>query len=234
VQGTIVNAAAIIVGSLIGVALKKNIKPEYQKTVTQALALAVGVMGIEMALKSSNILIVVISLVIGGILGEMLDIEGKLNKLGAYLAKLIKKTGGESSDADESLIGKAFVTASLIYCVGAMAVIGSIQDGLTGDTSVLYVKALLDGIFSVALASSIGIGVALSSASVFLYQGAITLLAGILAPLFSEAVINELTATGGILIIGVSILILEVIKIRLANWLPAIPVAITIAYFWTG
>jgi hypothetical protein len=234
VQGTIVNVAAILAGSLLGVALKKNIKPQYQKSVTQALGLVVGVMGIEMALQSSNILIVVVSLVIGVILGEMLNIDGKLNMFGAYLAKIMGKSKNGAPREGESPFIKGFVTASLIYCIGAMAVIGSIQEGLTGDASVLYVKALLDGIISLALASSMGIGVALSGLSVFLYQGSITVLAGVLAPLFSEGVINELTATGGILIVGVSILMLEVFKIRLANWLPAIPVAIIIAYFWTG
>ncbi|MDR1702160.1 MAG: DUF554 domain-containing protein [Sporomusaceae bacterium] len=237
-QGTIVNAAAIIGGSLLGVALKSGIKPEYQKSITQALGVAVGVMGVEMALKSANILIVIISLVIGIILGEMIDIEGKLNRLGEYLAGLLERKStagqGENTGNTSSLIGKGFVSASLIFCVGAMAVVGSIQDGLTGDTRILYVKSLLDGIISLVFASTMGIGVIFSAVSVFLYQGSITLLAGVLAPFFSEQVISELTATGGILIVGISILMLELSKIKLANWLPAIPVSIIIAYFWVN
>lgn len=234
-QGTIVNAATILAGSLLGIALKKGIKPQYQKSLSQVLGLAVGVIGVEMALKSTNMLIVIISLVVGVILGEMMDIEGKLNRLGAYLANFLDRREKEKTgDEPPSLIGQGFVTASLIYCVGAMAVVGAIQDGLRGDSTMLYAKSLLDGILSLALASSMGIGVAFSSVSVFLYQGTITMLAGILEPFFSDKVIAELTATGGILIIGVSILLLEISKIKLANWLPAIPAAVIITYFWTG
>jgi uncharacterized membrane protein YqgA involved in biofilm formation len=234
VQGTIVNTAAIVAGSLLGVVLKKGVKPAYQKSITQALAVAVGVTGVKMALKSENILIVIISLTIGVILGEIMDLEGKLEQLGKYLAGFFEQKGqaGQDQAAYSSLICQGFVSASLIFCIGAMAVVGSIQDGLTGDTEILYVKSLLDGIFSLVLASTMGIGVIFAAVSVFCYQGSITLLAGVLAPFFSAKVVSELTATGGVLIIGISILMLEISKIKLANWLPAIPAAVIIAYFW--
>ncbi|QDR83077.1 DUF554 domain-containing protein [Sporomusa termitida] len=227
-KGTIVNAAAVFVGSGIGLALKQGIPEKYHNTIMQGMALAVGVIGLQMALKTENILVVILGLAMGAVIGEALNIDHYLNKLGERLSlKLGKQSGG-----GQSSIGRGFVTASLIYCIGAMSVVGSIQDGLTGDTSTLYAKSLLDGITAIVFASTMGIGVMFSSISVLLYQGLITLLAGFLSAVLSDNVIKEMTATGGILIVGVSILMLELKKIRLANLLPAIPAAAVIAYFW--
>lgn len=225
-KGTLINAAAVIAGSGIGLALKSGIPGKYQNTMMQGMALAVGVIGLQMALKTQNILVVILGIAVGAIIGEALDIDAGLNKIGAWLSAKMAGQGGAHN------LGQGFVTASLVYCIGAMAVIGAIQDGLTGDASTLYAKALLDGIISVAFASSMGVGVAFSSVSILLYQGSITLLAGFFSAVLSDRVIAELTATGGILIVGVSILMLEIKKIKLANLLPAIPAAAVIAYFW--
>lgn len=227
-KGTLVNVAAVVVGSGLGLVLKRGIPEKYQNTIMHGMALAVGVIGLQMAFKTENILIVILGLAAGAIIGEALNIDGGLNQVGDWLSD---KLGGKGKPG-QSNIGHGFVTASLVYCIGAMAVVGAIQDGLTGDTSTLYAKSLLDGITSVVFASSMGIGVTFSSLSILVYQGSITLLAGFFSSVLSDRVITELTATGGILIVGVSILMLEIKKIKLANLLPAIPAAAAIAYFW--
>ena len=227
-KGTLVNAAAIILGSGVGLALKRGIPEKYQNTLIHGMSLAVGIIGLQMALKTQNVLIVILGIAVGAIIGEALNIDDGLNKIGAWLSDKLSSQG----ETGQSNIGRGFVTATLVYCIGAMAVVGSIQDGLTGDTSILYAKSLLDGIISIVFTSSMGIGVAFSSVSVLLYQGVITVLAGFFSAVLSERVITELTATGGILIVGVSILMLEIKNIKLANLLPAIPAAAVIAYFW--
>lgn len=221
-KGTIVNAVAVLTGSLAGVILRQGIPERYQQTVMQGLGLAVGIIGLEMALKTQNILIVIISLILGALCGEAIDIDRWLERFGAWLTK---KLGSKYGD-----VGQGFVTASLVYCVGAMAVVGAIQDGLTGDASTLYAKSMLDGVSSVVFASTMGIGVALSSVSIMLYQGAITLLATVFSSVLSEAVIREMTAVGGVLIVGISMLMLQIKKIKVANLLPAIPAAAIITY----
>jgi len=224
-KGTLVNAAGILGGSLIGLLFKKNIPVRYQQTVTHGLALAVGLIGLQMALKTQNILIVIISMVIGGLVGEFMDIDRCLNKVGEWLTVRMGSKYGKA--------GEGFITGTLVFCVGAMAIVGSIQDGLTGDASTLYAKAMLDTVFSVVFASGMGIGVALSSFSVFVYQGLITLLASSLSSFISDVIIREMTAVGGLLIIGISLLMLEIKVIKVANLLPAVPVAAVIAFLWT-
>lgn len=227
-KGTLVNAAAVIIGSGVGLALKQGIPEKYQNTIIHGMSLAVGVIGLQMALKTQNMLVVILGIAVGAVIGETLNIDGGLNKIGSWLSKKLSN----SDETKQNNIGRGFVTASLVYCIGAMAVVGSIQDGLTGDTSILYAKSLLDGIISVVFTSSMGIGVAFSSVSILVYQGIITLLAGFFSAVLSDRVVTELTATGGILIVGVSILMLEVKNIKLANLLPAIPAAAVIAYLW--
>nr|WP_092074547.1 DUF554 domain-containing protein [Dendrosporobacter quercicolus]NSL49060.1 DUF554 domain-containing protein [Dendrosporobacter quercicolus DSM 1736]SDN01158.1 hypothetical protein SAMN04488502_11070 [Dendrosporobacter quercicolus] len=223
-KGTLVNAGAILVGSAAGLLLKRGLPGRYQQSIMQGLALPIGIIGLQMALKTNNILIVILSLTVGAVLGEMLDIDGRLARFGNWLTR---KLGGQYGN-----VGEGFVTASLVYCVGAMAVVGSIQDGLTGDAATLYAKSMLDGISAVVFASALGIGVALSSVAVILYQGSITLLAGMFGAVLSADIITELSAVGGILIIGISILMLEIKKIKVANLLPAIPAAAIITALW--
>ena len=229
-KGTLVNVAAVVVGSGLGLVLKRGIPEKYQNTIMHGMALAVGVIGLQMAFKTENMLIVILGLAAGAVIGEALNIDGGLNQIGNWLSE---KLGGKDRPGQNN-IGHGFVTASLVYCIGAMAVVGAIQDGLTGDTSTLYAKSLLDGITSIVFASSMGVGVTFSSLSILAYQGSITLLAGFFSSVLSDRVVTELTATGGILIVGVSILMLEIKKIKLANLLPAIPAAAALAYFWPG
>ena len=225
VKGTLVNAVAVLGGTCIGAVLKQEIPEKYQTSVMQALALAVFLIGLQMALKTQNILIVILSLTGGSILGEAVNIDGKLKVFGEWITK---KMGSKQS----SNIGQAFITTSLVYCAGALSVVGALQDGLTGDASTLYAKSMLDGIASVLFTITLGIGVGLSAVSILFYQGVITLLAGYISPYLSEVVIREMTAVGGLLIVGISLSMLDYKKIKVANWLPALPLAIIISLFW--
>lgn len=208
-KGTIVNCLAIAVGSGLGLLLKSKISPKYQETIMQGLGLSVLLIGLTMAIKTQNVLIVTISMIVGAVIGEIIDIDGKLNRAGERLSARFQSSGGA--------IGKAFVTTSLVYCIGAMAIIGALQDGLTGDASTLYAKAMLDGTGAVIFTATLGIGVILSIIPVLVYQGAITLLATWLSPLLTEAVICEVTAVGGLLIVGIGLSLLKISQIKIAN-----------------
>ncbi|SEC15412.1 DUF554 domain-containing protein [Paenibacillus sp. GP183] len=224
--GTIVNALAIIVGGLLGILLPR-ISEGMRNTVMQGLGLAVVVLGITMALKSNNFLIVIISLVLGGILGEWLRIELRLQQLGKWLEKQVGKVSVKT--AGQSGIAEGFVTATLVYCIGAMAIIGSIDSGLRHDHGILYTKSMLDGFSSIIFASTLGIGVIFSAVPVLLYQGAIAVAATFITLMISDASLNaiivEVTAVGGILIIGIGINILLIKKINVANLLPSLLIA---------
>ncbi|HIU63940.1 MAG TPA: DUF554 domain-containing protein [Candidatus Avacidaminococcus intestinavium] len=218
--GTIVNALAIIGGTCIGLVLQKGLPSKWQETIMQSIGLCICVIGLQMALKTTNIIIVIISIVLGVVIGEYLNIEHNLNRFGAWLEKKLLK---KATTADSSgKFGEAFIAASLIYCVGAMAIVGSIQEGLTGDRSTLYAKSLLDGLTAIIFSANLGIGIALSAVSVLLYQGAITLTAGYLESIISVLLLTEITATGGIMIIAIGLNMLKLIEIRIANMLPAI------------
>lgn len=216
-KGTIVNCLAIAVGSGLGLMLKSKISPKYQETIMQGLGLSVLLIGLSMAIKTQNVLVVTISMIVGAVIGEMLDIDGRLNRAGEKLSVRFQSSGGT--------LGKAFVTTSLVYCIGAMAIIGALQDGLTGDASTLYAKAMLDGTGAVIFTATLGVGVVLSIVPVLLYQGSITLLATWLSPFLTEAVICEVTAVGGLLIVGIGLSLLKISQIKIANLLPAVFVA---------
>jgi uncharacterized membrane protein YqgA involved in biofilm formation len=224
-KGTLVNSVAVLSGSIIGILLKQRLGTKYQHTLMQGLALAVGLIGLQMALKTQNILIVILSVVIGGLIGEFLAIDDWLVRFGEWLTVRISGKYGS--------VGEGFITGSLVFCVGAMAIVGSIQEGLTGDASTLYVKSMLDAVSATVFASGMGIGVALSSISVLLYQGMITLLSGSLSSIISNEMITEMSAVGGLLILGISLLMLEIKTIKVANLLPAVPVAAIISFLWT-
>ena len=221
--GTIVNAAAILAGAGLGLILRKGLPEKWQETIMHAIGLSVAIIGIQMALKTNNIIIVIISLVLGAIAGELLDIDKALNRVGVWVGG--KLTSSKDKGSAAAIIGQGFVATSLIYCVGAMAIVGSIQEGLTGDASTLYAKSILDGITAIIFAANMGVGVALSALSVAVYQGSITLLAGSMESIMSAAILAELTATGGILIIAIGLNMLKLLKIRIANMLPAILIA---------
>jgi uncharacterized membrane protein YqgA involved in biofilm formation len=212
--GTIVNVVAIVVGGIVGAVLKGGISPKIGDTVMKGLALSVLLVGIMNALKVNNLLLVIIAMVLGGILGEWLDIDLKLKTIGDNIGLKLKGKGGRVSDG--------FVTGSLLYCVGAMAIVGSLESGLTGNHQILFAKSVLDGISSIIFASTLGIGVIFSAITVLVYQGAITLAASSLQPFLAEAVKADMNSIGGLLIIGISLNMLGVHNLKVANLLPAI------------
>jgi Uncharacterized membrane protein, possible Na+ channel or pump len=230
--GTIVNTVAIILGSLIGLLFGQALPEKMKKTVIQGIGLSVLLIGGNMSIQTKNSLIVIASLVIGGILGEWIDIELRLQHLGEWLENKLSK------GAPAAGFTKAFVTTSLIYCVGAMAIMGSLESGLKGNHNILFAKSMLDGISALVFASSMGIGVLVSAIPVFIYQGAITLMAGLLQGVLSPQVITEMGATGGLLIVGIGINILEIKEIKVGNLLLSIfitvPITILFAKFHLG
>jgi len=222
VKGTIVNTVSIIAGGSLGVILGHRLSDGLKTTVMQGLSLAVLLIGGQMALETNNPPVVIFSLLIGAVIGELLKIETRLNQFGEWIESKFSSEGGS--------VATAFVRTTLIYCVGAMAIMGAIQDGLTGDPSTLYAKSMLDGFSAIAFASTMGIGVIFSSLPVLLYQGLITLLASSVQVILTPEIIAEMTATGGLLIIGISINILEIAEIKVGNLLPSIFVAIGLSY----
>lgn len=212
--GTIVNALAIIVGGMVGLLFKNVISEKISDSLLKATGLAVIAIGIKLSLAGDNLTLLVISLIIGTIIGELIDIEGKLDKFGAFIENKMKNK--------ESNVALGFVTCTLVYCVGSMAIVGSIQSGLTGNHEILFSKALIDGITSVSMAVSMGVGVVFSSISVFVYQGIITMLASLMQSLLSDVVVSEMTAIGGIIIMAIGLNFLEIKRIKVGNLLPAI------------
>lgn len=223
-MGTVVNVAAIAGGSLLGLLVGRGIKEKYQETVIYGLALCVIVLGIQMALQGQHILLTIISLVVGSILGEALGIEEKLEQVGTLLAEKFQKSR-KKGDAGTDAFVEGFMNASLLYCVGAMAIVGSIQDGLSGDPTTLYTKALIDGLSGIIYASNFGVGVLFSALSVGVYQGILTALAGFLGPWMSQLVVQEVAACGGLMILGIGINMTKLLKIRVGNMLPGLLVA---------
>lgn len=221
--GNVVNGLAIVIGSLIGLLLTRGLPEKIKITIMQAVGLAVVLIGIKMGIGSQEMLVVVLSLAVGGLVGEALDIEMKLERFGNALQKRVAR-GGDSTFA------QGFVSASLIYCVGAMAVMGALQSGLEGDHSILYAKALIDGVTSIIFASTLGIGVLFSAISVVFYQGTITLLASYISGLLTSAIILEMSATGGLLIAAIGFNLLGTSRIRVGNLLPAVFVPILLMH----
>ncbi len=216
--GTWVNTGAVVVGSAIGLAAGSRLPAGVKTILMQALGLAVVAIGLRMALEAQQVLLATGCLLLGGITGELLRIEQRLEGLAEILRQRLRATS-------ERFV-EGFVTASLLYLTGAMTIVGSIQDGTLGDPSVLLVKALLDGVASVALASSLGVGVLFSALPVLLVQGGITLLAAQLAFLSQPEVLDAINAAGGLLILGIGINLLELGRIRVGNLLPALFYAI--------
>jgi uncharacterized protein len=229
--GTIVNAAAILAGGGAGVLLKNGLPEKYKSTVMQGIGLSVMFIGISGTLQGifnitkgntidrQYIMTMIFSLVIGGFIGEFLDIEQKLDNLGQWFQN---KFTSKSLNSSNSNFATGFVTASLVYCVGAMAIVGSLEDGLTGNTATLFAKSILDGVSAIIFAATMGNGVAFSAIPVFLYQGAITLLAGFIKPWLTDVVISQMSLTGSVLIFAIGSNLLEFKRIKVGNLLPAI------------
>ena len=212
-QGTAVNAAAIVLGSLLGLKGGHLLSSRVRDTVMAGLGLAVLLLGGQLALSSRQPMIVIGSLIGGGVIGELLRIEARLEALGGWIGVRFPKSGR---------LAEGFVTATLLYCVGAMAIMGALQDGLGGRPEILYAKSALDGIASLALASTLGIGVLFSALPLFLYQGAITLGASFAQQLLTPAVVQEMNAVGGQLIVAISLDMLGIKRLPVGNLLPAV------------
>lgn len=219
--GTLINVVTIIVGSILGVFIGARLSPRLRDTVISCLGLFTLGYGLMSFLETSNPLVPLGGLLIGGLLGEWWRLEEHLEKIGEFLRD--KFTQHESEDGSQSKFVEGFITASLVFLIGPMAILGSIQDGLTGNYEMLTIKAILDGFASIAFASSLGIGVIFSAVTILIYQGAISLLAGLFSQFFSAAMIAEMTAVGGLILIAISISsLLAIKKIRTASFLPGL------------
>lgn len=221
-MGTIINVAAIVAGSLVGILLGSKLSERLRQTVVAGMGLYTFAYAVHMFSSTENPLIVLGALLIGGILGEWWQIEAALARLGEWLeVKVTRSPGGE-----QSRFVRGFMTASLVFCIGPMAILGSIQDGLTGDYATLAIKSVLDGFFALAFASSLGVGVAFSALPILVYQGGITLLAAQVQSIATTEMMNELSATGGVILMAVAVSsLLEIKKIRAGNFLPALIIA---------
>lgn len=214
--GTLINFAAIIAGTALGLLLRKGIPERMRETVMQGLGLCVLLIGVSGAIKTGDTMCVIISMVVGGLLGSAVNIEHRLDQLGAFAER--KLLNGRS----DSTFAKGFVTASLVYCVGAMAIVGAMDSGLRGNHATLIAKSALDGVSAIFFASTMGAGVGLSAVAVLVYQGAIALLATWIAPILTNPIINEMSAVGSLLIIGIGLNMLYDKHIAVGNLLPAI------------
>ncbi len=213
--GVLVNVAAVLVGSLIGLLLKCGISEKITKAMTTGVALAVVYIGIDGMLCGEKTLVLILSLVIGGMIGTVLNLDQHLEHLGQKIESKFKNQKNGS-------IAEGFISSTLLFCVGAMTVVGALQSGLTGDHEMQYTKAVLDFISSIVLASTLGFGVILSSVSVLLIQGSITLSARLVAPFLSDSVVAEMTCVGSVLILALALNLLGLTKIKLMNYIPAI------------
>lgn len=216
--GSIANAFLIISGALIGLAVRKKLPPKILELPVQGMAIFVVSLGLSMSINTKQPLIVIASIAAGSVIGELLDLEGKLERgCGALESKFGESAKGFSS---------GFIAASLIYCTGSMAVLGSFEEGLGGYPSLLLAKGLIDGLTSIAIAASLGFGVIFASVPVFLYQGALTLAAVWIQPFMSEAAIQEMSSTGGLMLVAIGINLLGFMRIRVMNMLPGLVIAV--------
>ncbi len=223
--GTWVNCAAVILGSGVGLIVKKGISEKISSAIMGALALCVFYIGISGAFECQNVLVVILSMAIGAFVGEGLDLDARLGRLGDRLEVAVVGKSG-----DKGSVSKGFVTASLLFCVGAMTIVGSLQSGISENHDTLFAKSLIDGIAAMVLSSTMGIGVMLSAVFVLVYQGAITLCAGVLEPILTEIIIAEMTCVGSLLIVGLAFNMLKITNLKVMNYVPAI--FVPIAIYW--
>lgn len=223
--GVIVNTIAVIVGSLLGLIFHKAVPERIVKAVMIGIGLCTVYIGVSNMLKGENTLILIISMVVGSIIGTLLDIDGAITRVGDALSRRFRKKGSTYS------MTEGFVTASLLFCIGAMTIVGSLNSGLTGDHEMIFTKSLLDLISAIMLTASLGIGVLFSAAFVFIFQGAIVLLATTLQPILTGHAIAELTCVGSVIILALGLNILGITRFKVANYLPAIFIAPILAQF---
>ena len=225
--GTLLNAVTVMVASLLGAYLGNRLPEKMRQTVISGLGLVTAVVGMQMALGTGNILLVMGSVLVGGILGEWWQIEARLEAVGRWLEE---RVGDRLGSSDERSVTRAFVAASLVFCVGPMTIVGSLQDGLTGDYRLLAIKSVLDGFAALAFSATMGLGVILSVLTILILQGGISLAAMVVGGALGEVTrqtpwVIEMTATGGLLMLGISLLLLDLRRIRVANLLPAVLLA---------
>lgn len=223
--GTLVNALGVVLGSLIGLAVRSRLPLGLTDTAFQGIGLFTLFLGVSMAQKSGNILILVFSLILGGITGEFLDLDGRLNRLALWIKERVH------SENDRIVDG--LVTAFLLFCIGSMTVLGAIEEGLGGTPKILLTKSAMDTFSSMALAASLGIGVLFAAVPLLFYQGGLTVAASFLQPILGTAVVAEITAAGGVLLIGLSLNILDIKPVKVMNLLPALVFAAFLGYFFT-
>lgn len=217
--GVFVNVATVLIGSVIGLLLKKGISQKYTDAVMTGIGLCTVLIGISGMLKGENTLVAIISMVIGAILGTALDIDKKINSVGGFLSTKLKKEG------DKVGVAQGFVTASLLFCIGAMTIIGSLDAGLKGDNTMLFTKSVLDLFSSMMLSASLGIGVIFASFFVLVFQGGIVLLSGLLEPILTQSAVAEMTCVGSLMILALGLNLMNITKIKVANYFPALILA---------
>jgi len=211
-----VNCATILIGCVVGLLFAKKIPQKVTDSIQLACGLVSFVMGVQMSFKYQNVVYLALALILGGIVGTLLDIDGKILQFGKFLEKVFVKKNSEKNFA------YAFLNASVLFCVGAMAIVGSFKAGIEHDYSIIFLKSILDGFISIGFAVAMGVGTAFSVISIFVYQGALTLLSVLIAPYVSEQMLAELTGSGGALIILIGINLMGVKKVKTANYLPAV------------
>ena len=223
--GSFVNVAAILVGGGLGLLLKKGLPERISDAVMKGLGLCVLYIGISGCLEGKNALVAVISIALGSIIGSIINFDKHINSAAKRVEnKFVKKDS-------ESRFAEGFVAASLLYCVGAMAIVGSLDSGISQDYSTLVTKSVIDGVSAIVLASTMGFGVLLSALPVFVYQGAITLLAGFVSPYLSDYIVAEMTCVGSLLIVAIALNMLKLTKIKVMNYIPAVFLPIVVCLF---
>lgn len=224
-SGAAVNFALIIVGSAIGMIFKKGFPEKLQKAIMTGMGLCVFLIGVEGMFSGENVLMTIISVAIGGIIGELCDLDGLINKAALSLEKTVNAKGGKMK------IAEGFTSATLLFCIGAMVIVGSLDSGIRGDNTTLYSKSIIDGVSAIALTSSLGIGVMFSALPVVLIEGVLTLLAAAISPFVSTTVVNEISCVGSLLVVAISLNMLGLTKIKVMNFAPAIFLPIILCLF---
>ena len=219
--GTIVNVGTVLVGSAIGLMVRSRLPERYTKVIFQVFGLFTIFLGVKMALETQNIMIMIFSLLIGTLLGEWMNLDNGMSRFAEFIKRKAKSKNDRFSEG--------LITAFLVFCMGSMTVLGAIEEGLGGKPNLLLTKSLMDGFSSMALASALGFGVMFSVIPLLIYQGGLTLFAGYLSSVLSESVLAELTGVGGILMIGLGIMLLDIRKVRVMNMLPSLVVVVLLA-----
>lgn len=224
-MGAIVNSVVVIIGSLIGLVIGHRLSEKLNVALMQGIGLAVLTIGISGAIEGENALVMILSIVLGTLIGEAIDIDDRVNGWVNQLSAKFQK------DGDSSQLAQGFLSATMMFSIGSMAIVGSLESGLIGDNTTLYTKSVIDGITSILLSSSLGIGVAFSSVPLLIYQGGLTLFARFLAPFLLDAIILEMTSVGSILLIGMGLNILNITEIKIMNMVPAVFIPIILMQF---